>query len=417
MRVFIFIMYVFAVAQFTAMEKPEALQGLAELPEELIEPLDKPLTNKAIARLTKSASLGNVESQISLVRALLNDDPDKALEWAKKAGERMQPALFANIYFFRNDVDNTKNYIAKALEQKDPHSYRILGQMSLATGDYANALSWYAKGIQAGDIEALYARAMLFIAQHKDELAKKDLQVLISRNTLLANEARGHIASLNHDFLKAIDIFKKENDTLHLAISYEALAQQPSTSENMRAQYQKEAEKLFTISAQEDQCGVGYYHLGLAAMQESENQNALKYFTESFKKIGCFWEEATYPGNANYYMWELTNKIDPVKAEDFLHVAVERFKNPDAALKLGLRYYNNKDLPVKERIAQAKKYLQIAADAGKRDALYNLATIAEYEKDYSKAKELFGGLMKEQYRDAADRLKMVIKKQLEEIKK
>ena len=93
------------------------------------------------------------------------------------------------------------------------------------------------------------------------------------------------------------------------------------------------------------------------------------------------------------------------------------FGNPKAALKVGLEYYENRDLPKEERLAQAKKYLQIAADKGQLAAIYNLATIAEYEQDYAKAKELFGKLAKEKYRDAADKLKEVINKQLEEAKK
>ena len=422
-----------AVETAAAKPLPKEIEPAAELPaaspltpetlrkiqQQMIEPLAAPKTKKEIARLTKSAELGNVESQATLVRALVNVDSKVALEWAKKAeaqGYKFKPALLAELYFGLNDADRAGVYATKAAGLHDPHGYRIVGQIALIYGDLAKALEWYAKAIQAGEPEALYMRALLYIDQSKYDLAKKDLQALIDRDTRFSDDAKAMLAFLNQDFLKAIDLFKKENDQLHMAIAFEELSNQHITAQSLREQYKKQALELFKKEAEEDECGLAYYHLGVFARQEKQKEKAIDYFKKALEKGSCFWEEPSYPGKAAFYLYKLLKTDDPEESKVYLKTAAQEFKNPDALVQLGLEYYRNKSLPKPERIRLAKKYLEIAEQKGNKFARYNLAIIADYEKDYAKAKEFFSPLAKENFLDSPERLRDVLKKYLESIK-
>lgn len=211
---------------------------------------------------------------------------------------------------------------------------------------------------------------------------------------------------MDNDFKSATFLFEQAKSLLGLCLVYEKLPAEEK--KNIQGSIKEWAK----INARD---GYAYYHLGLIALKEAkQNELAVKLFKESLQYPSTFWLEPSYPGKATYNLYKLLLDSNPEEAHKYLLEAA-KFGNPRAALKLGLEYYTNEKLPQEERFAQAKKYFEIAQ--ARPDARYNLALIAEYEKDYVKAKELFGQLVKEQYRDSAQRLKEVIKKQLEALKK
>lgn len=291
----LFSLICFNLSFLFAMEKPEPPRvqqplSVSEFENRFTEERNNPKSEKEIRLLTKKAQKGDVESQVSLAYALFaQGNPQQALVWLKKAesqGYRFSPLFFAEVYFNLNDLKNAEKFAQEAISQNDPHGYAILGYIKVAEADLDSALTLYSKAIQFGYLFAYYARALLYIDQHKKDLAEKDLQKLIE-STTLEDTAKGLMYYLNNDTENAIEYLTKSHAFSALVVL------EKLTKNEMNKKLIQEAIRENTKSR--TVAGPAYYHSALFALQDKQKQKAIEYLVKSLQYQNSAWVEPSFP--------------------------------------------------------------------------------------------------------------------------